>query len=176
MAKKRRKLHEISLEEDIRYRGPLSYQGFMVLGWLCLVITTVHMLLSLGIAMNPEMAKSLEKIERPLAEMLALWYVSKGLTGNAEMIGNEAALRSVASIFGALGIGGSSSLILVVPAVLLFSYTREPKHPEMQHRGTVLLCYLRCRLLTMPMLNPVSRLIWRMESPACRSLRIYSSE
>ena len=28
----RKKLHEVSTQDDIRYRGPLSYQGVQVLG------------------------------------------------------------------------------------------------------------------------------------------------
>ena len=38
---KRRKLHEYSAENDIRYRGPLSYQGFQILGWLCIALSQV---------------------------------------------------------------------------------------------------------------------------------------
>ena len=41
-----RKLHEYSAERDIRYRGPLSYQGLMALGWLMIVFTAVRILLS----------------------------------------------------------------------------------------------------------------------------------
>ena len=41
MGRIRRKLHEVSLNEDIRYRGPLSYQHFQMLGWLCIVLSVV---------------------------------------------------------------------------------------------------------------------------------------
>ena len=41
MSKKKRKLHEISKEADIRYRGPISYQGFQALGWLCITAAAV---------------------------------------------------------------------------------------------------------------------------------------
>ena len=44
--KRFRKLHEYSAEHDIRYRGPLSYQGLMALGWLMIVFTAVRILLS----------------------------------------------------------------------------------------------------------------------------------
>ena len=45
MAGKRGKLHEVSISEDIRYRGPLNYQHFQMLGWLCIVLTVVMALL-----------------------------------------------------------------------------------------------------------------------------------
>ena len=45
---RRKKLSEVSLEHDIRYRGPLSYRHLRILGWLCIVIAQVSVLLALG--------------------------------------------------------------------------------------------------------------------------------
>ena len=50
---KRRKLHEVSLEDDIRYRGPISFQGFQVLGWLCLVASVAMVLLNKAREIDP---------------------------------------------------------------------------------------------------------------------------
>ena len=44
--KKIPKLHEYTAEQDIRYKGPLSYPGLMILGWLMIVFTAVRILLS----------------------------------------------------------------------------------------------------------------------------------
>ena len=55
---KRRKLHEISLENDIRYRGPLSYQGFQILGWLCITLMVVIFLLQANAKLDPASAES----------------------------------------------------------------------------------------------------------------------
>ncbi len=46
--KKRVRLHEASAENDIKYRGPLSYQHFQILGWLCIVLSVVMIMLKLG--------------------------------------------------------------------------------------------------------------------------------
>ena len=35
----RKKLHELGAHNDIRYRGPLSYQTFQVLGWSCIILS-----------------------------------------------------------------------------------------------------------------------------------------
>ena len=46
--KKRVRLHEASAENDIKYRGPLSYQHFQFFGWLCIVLSVVMIMLKLG--------------------------------------------------------------------------------------------------------------------------------
>ena len=40
--------HEHTAEKDIRYRGPLNYQHFQLLGWLCIVFSQVGLILSIG--------------------------------------------------------------------------------------------------------------------------------
>ena len=64
--RKRRKLHEISIEEDTRYRGPLSYQSFQALGWLCIVLTAVLVVLRIAGKADPEFANSNEKLMNTL--------------------------------------------------------------------------------------------------------------
>ena len=46
--KKRVRLHETTHENDIRYRGRISGQHFKMLGWLCIVVAQVAVLLKLG--------------------------------------------------------------------------------------------------------------------------------
>ena len=68
----RKKLHEISIQDDIRYRGPLSYQGFQVLGWLCIVLSVVWSILTFGGKMDPELAKSTESLVTVLSFIASL--------------------------------------------------------------------------------------------------------
>ena len=51
--RKRRKFHEHGAHNDIKYRGPISYQGFQVLGWLCIVMGVVVVMMKLSIKVNP---------------------------------------------------------------------------------------------------------------------------
>ncbi len=44
----RSKWHEHTAEKDIRYREPLNYQHFQILGWLCIVVSQVGLILSIG--------------------------------------------------------------------------------------------------------------------------------
>lgn len=55
---KRLKWNEVSLDDDIRYRGPISFQGFQALGWLCMVVEVALALL-----------KFASKVNQPTAEM-----------------------------------------------------------------------------------------------------------
>ncbi len=64
---KRHKLHELSAENDIRYRGPLSYQGFRILGWLCIVMAFFSALLRLAVKANPALEEESDVIITVLA-------------------------------------------------------------------------------------------------------------
>ena len=46
--KQRRKFHEFTAENDIRYRGPLNYQHFQILGWACIVAAVGAAVIALG--------------------------------------------------------------------------------------------------------------------------------
>ena len=59
---KRRLFHEHGAHNDIKYRGPISYQGFQVLGWLCIVMGVVVVMMKLSIKVNPEMKARLDWI------------------------------------------------------------------------------------------------------------------
>ena len=50
--KKRIKLYETTQENDIRYIGPLTSQHFKILGWLCIVIAQVAVIMQLGGRLN----------------------------------------------------------------------------------------------------------------------------
>ena len=59
VAKLRRRKHKIlarSAENDIRYRGPLSYRSFRVLAWICLALAQVVLLMKLDQRLEPEYA------------------------------------------------------------------------------------------------------------------------
>lgn len=58
--KKRLKIHEVTAENDIRYLGPLNYQHFQILGWLCIVMTQAMLLISLGGKIDSSIQKRFE--------------------------------------------------------------------------------------------------------------------
>lgn len=50
------RLHRYSHHNDIKYRGPLSYGGLQIMGWLCIVLSVVAGMLRLGGKVCPELA------------------------------------------------------------------------------------------------------------------------
>lgn len=72
MSRKRRKLHEISINEDIRYRGPLSYQHFQMLGWLCIVLSVVLAMLKLGGKLDEGLMKGTAGLQNVLLYVTSL--------------------------------------------------------------------------------------------------------
>ena len=52
----KRKLHEISMIEDIKYRGPFSEREFRIMGWICLAFTQVSFFMKIGQTINPALA------------------------------------------------------------------------------------------------------------------------
>lgn len=72
MSRKRRKLHEISINEDIRYRGPLSYQHFQMLGWLCIVLSVVLAMLKLGGKLDEGLMKGTAGLQNVLEYVTSL--------------------------------------------------------------------------------------------------------
>ena len=56
--KKRVKLHEVTPENDIRYRGPLSWFHFQILGWVCIVLSQVALLMRLASRIDAHVAEN----------------------------------------------------------------------------------------------------------------------
>ena len=63
--KPRRRWHERTAEQDIRYRGPLNYRHFQILGWLCIVVSQVVLILNLGERMG-RLPESYAQLQMPL--------------------------------------------------------------------------------------------------------------
>ena len=54
---KRIRLHAVTLEKDIRYRGPLSSREFKIFGWLCIVLGQALVMVKLGGRVNAELGQ-----------------------------------------------------------------------------------------------------------------------
>ena len=60
--KKKRIRYYEERKKDIRYRGPLSYRAFKILGWLCIIIAQVVVLMNLDMRIDPY---AVEIFDRP---------------------------------------------------------------------------------------------------------------
>ena len=55
---KRLPRREVVAQQDIRYRGPLSYRHMMILGWLCIFLSQVSLILSTVGKLEPGIAEA----------------------------------------------------------------------------------------------------------------------
>lgn len=55
-----KRLHEVTAADDIRYRGPLSYQGFQALGWACIVASVLRLILAISSSKIPSCTRTPE--------------------------------------------------------------------------------------------------------------------
>ena len=86
--KKRRKIDEYTLENDIRYRGPLSYMHLRMLAWAFLIVAQIGVLLSIGakldsnlggkLGMFPDVLKMASDIMMPLFLMATFATILNG--------------------------------------------------------------------------------------------------
>ncbi len=56
--RKRKKIQDYSLENDIKYRGPLSYRWLRVLAWASIVAAQAALVMGMGAKMDPNLAKN----------------------------------------------------------------------------------------------------------------------
>jgi len=54
--RRRVRLYERGAHDDIRFRGPLSYRVFQIIGWICLVVTQAVVMINMASKANPETA------------------------------------------------------------------------------------------------------------------------
>jgi len=67
--KQRRKIFDVTAENDIRYRGPLTYQHLRILGWLFLSASQVAAVLQIGMKINPDFIINGETLLRILSNL-----------------------------------------------------------------------------------------------------------
>ena len=67
-----KKLHEVTAADDIRYRGPLSYQGFQALGWACIVASVLRLILAIGGSRDPQLYASTGTLMKVLTYLVPL--------------------------------------------------------------------------------------------------------
>lgn len=59
-AKREKRLARMTSEQDLRYRGPLSYRAYKILGWVCILLSQVVVLLTLESKLDPTMTDILQ--------------------------------------------------------------------------------------------------------------------
>ncbi|MBR4656943.1 MAG: hypothetical protein IKO68_10350 [Oscillospiraceae bacterium] len=71
-AKKEKKFARMTSEQDIRYRGPLGYRAFKLLGWLCIVLSQAVVMMNLKAQLDPAAEAALQDPIRILSSVADL--------------------------------------------------------------------------------------------------------
>ena len=72
-ARRRRvRLYERGAHDDIKYRGPLSYRAFQIIGWICLVVTQAVVVITLASKANPDTANHYATMAEGLSYIAAM--------------------------------------------------------------------------------------------------------
>ena len=112
--KQRRKILEFDSRRDLRYRGPLSYRAFRIMGWLCIAMSQAVVLMSLVIRVDPTMTEMLSR-PRFVLDMVSSMALPFMLIANFSLILNRAeSYKSQIIRFGVV------SLLIAAAAVIVY--------------------------------------------------------
>lgn len=70
--RRRVRLYERGAHDDIKYRGPLSYRAFQIIGWICLVVTQAVVVITIASKANPDTANHYATMAEGLSYIAAM--------------------------------------------------------------------------------------------------------
>lgn len=70
--RRRVRLYERGAHDDIKYRGPLSYRAFQIIGWICLVVTQAVVVITMASKANPDTANHYATMAEGLSYIAAM--------------------------------------------------------------------------------------------------------
>jgi len=111
--KKRKKLHEYTAENDMNYRGPLNYQSFQVLGWLCMVAATMVLVINIGGRINPGVTDAYGKIANILSYVAELSLPFLLIANFSRILSNSEGYKKQL-----IRNGGAAAAIFIVTVVM----------------------------------------------------------
>ena len=111
---RRLRFHELSHENDIRYRGPLSYREFMILGWLGIICGRIVTVQNLMFRFNSDLIPVLQS-QHAVLDGISSLSLAFLLIGNfAKILNNEKGYLKQIVVYGGAMLG------LFVASVLLY--------------------------------------------------------
>ena len=127
--KKRVRIHETTLENDIRYRGPISYQGFQVLGWLCLVVSVAVAMVNLAAKLDPAAVQRVEKFMPVLTTLSELSLPFLLIANFSRILNNSEGYKK--QLFRT---GGTALAIFAVPLRPLHVFPQRPAEARLHRK------------------------------------------
>ena len=97
-----RRIHEITAENDIKYRGYLSYRQMRIIGWVCFALGEIGMLMSIATKINPSLPSGYPAVINVLDFIYGLAMPCFLLANFAIILNRKASYKSLLIRFGAL--------------------------------------------------------------------------
>ena len=111
----KRRIHEITIENDIRYRGPFSYRWLRIFAWMSIVSTQIALIISLGVIIDENVTK--------LSGLAVALQVFGRLAVPFFLIANFAIIINAQNGYKKL-IAGYAFMVLVIFALFMLIYQR----------------------------------------------------
>ena len=90
-----RRLHEFLSHHDIRYLGPISYQGFQVLGWSCVVLSVIVFILRIGLRIDPDLGDRIYSFYSELSAIASLALSFLLIANFSRILNNNESYKSL---------------------------------------------------------------------------------
>ncbi|MBR3739235.1 MAG: hypothetical protein IKN04_02115 [Clostridia bacterium] len=110
---KRRPRREVVTQHDIRYRGPLSYRHMMILGWLCVFLSQVSLVLGLAGQFDSGIAEASKEIVAVGSYAGSLFMPFLLLANFSKILSSKQQFKSLLLTYGGL----STAMGLALPLV-----------------------------------------------------------
>ena len=111
--KPRTKFHEYTAANDMKYRGPLNYQSFQLFGWVCIILSVVAGLISVGGSVSPDVGKQFGQLGTVLSWVSGLSLPFLLMANFSKILANKEGYKKQL-----LRNGGAALAIFIVTIVM----------------------------------------------------------
>lgn len=127
--KPRKKFHELTVHDDIKYLGPLSYREFKILGWFCIVLSQVVILMNFAGKFNPDFAARIAGRRSVLTFVSNLSLPMLLFSNFAIILSNKSGYKKQLITYGGLVVGIFLLYVLFFHHFILGTYAGLIRNP-----------------------------------------------
>ena len=127
--KPRKKFHELTVHDDIKYLGPLSYREFKILGWFCIVLSQVVILMNFAGKFNPDFAAEIAGRRSVLTFVSNLSLPMLLFSNFAIILSNKSGYKKQLITYGGLVVGIFLLYVLFFHHFILGTYAGLIRNP-----------------------------------------------
>ena len=102
---KRIRMWEVTPENDITFKGPLSYRHFRIAGWVCMGMTVANIFLGLGMKLSEDVATKYDSLHSVLSFFAEIGVFLFLFANFAVIIDKKSSYKKLFILYGALTIG-----------------------------------------------------------------------